>query len=72
MDLKGLLAGIATIMGILCTFAALILFAMNKIGGDSAGGGMGEKALIGCVIAAVACYAAAAWIATQSLDIVTS
>lgn len=67
MDLKGLLAGIATTLGVLCTFAALILFAMSKI--NDSQGGRAEGFMIGCVIAAIAAYAAAGWIATQNLEI---
>lgn len=67
MDLKSLLMGIATMMAILLTFATLILYAMGKI--NDTGGGKGEAAMISCAVAAIACYAAAAYIATQNLSI---
>lgn len=68
MDLKTLLVGIATIAGVLCTFATFILYGMSKIG-EQSGGGVGEGKMIGCAIAAIACYGAAAYIGTQDLTI---
>lgn len=63
-DLANLLAGIATAMGVLCAFAALILFAMGKI--NDTQGGRGEGFMIGCTVASIACFGAAAFIAAQS------
>lgn len=68
MDLKGLLSGIAIVMGVLCTFAALILYGAGKIS-DQSSGGVGEGKMIACAVAAVACYGAATWILTQDLTI---
>lgn len=67
MDLKSLLSGVATIGAILCTFAAIILFAMGKLSDTQ--GARGEAMMIGCAMAAVAMAAAAAFINTQSLSI---
>ncbi|MEG0504252.1 MAG: hypothetical protein RR547_06365 [Raoultibacter sp.] len=69
MDMKTMLIGIATLMGTLCTFAALILYAMSKIG-ENSGGGVSEAKMIGCAIAAVSAFAAAAYLATQDFTIV--
>lgn len=71
MDLKGILAGIATVIGILCAFATLILFAMGKLG-DQASGGAGEAKMVACATAAVAAFGAAAYISTQDLNIFTA
>lgn len=69
-DLKTLLAGIATVMGVLCAFAALILYAMGKI--NDTQGGRGEGMMIGCIVASIACLGAAAFIQSQNLDIAIS
>ena len=68
MDLKTLLSSLALVMGILFTFAALILYAAGKVS-DQASGGQGEAKLVACVTAAIACYGAAGWIMTQNLNI---
>lgn len=67
MDLNALLTGIGTVMGTLCGFGALILYAMGKI--NDTQGGRGEGMMIGLVCAAAACYAAAAYISTANLNI---
>jgi MFS family permease len=67
MDLKGLLSGVATIGAILCTFAAVVLFAMGKLSDTQ--GARGEAMMIGCAIAAVAFAAAATYINSQNLVI---
>ena len=67
MDLQSLLSGVATIGGVLCTFAAIVLFAMGKLSDTQ--GARGEAMMIGCAMAAVAMYAAAAYINTQNLVI---
>lgn len=63
-SLASLLSGIATAMGILCAFAALILYAMGKISDTQ--GGRGEGFMIGCIVASAACFGAAAFIQSQS------
>lgn len=67
MDLKTLLQSMATIMAALFTFATLILFAMGKI--NDTQGGRGEAMMISCALGAIACAAAAAYIAAQNLTI---
>lgn len=67
MDLKSLLVSIATIAGILCTFATLFLYGFSRIG--DGGNGRSESIMIGTAVAAVAFYGAAAYIATQNLTI---
>lgn len=67
MEIKGLLVGIATVAGVLCTFGALMLFAMSKL--NDTQGGRGEGAMIGCALAAAACYGAAVFINGQNLNV---
>ncbi len=67
-DIKLLLAGIAGSLATLAIFAAAIIYGMNKIG-EQQGGGLGEKALMGCVAAAIAFGAAAVYITAQDLSI---
>lgn len=67
MDLKALLIGIATIGGILLTFAAIFLYGVSKVSDNASG--QSEGKMMGCAIGAVACYAAAGYIATQNLTI---
>lgn len=68
-DIKTLLVGIAGLLGVLCIFAAMIIFARSKLGGESQGGGMAEQGLIGCVLGAAAAFAAAAFIQAQNFQI---
>lgn len=63
-SLASLLSGIALAMGVLCAFAALILYAMGKISDTQ--GGRGEGFMIGCIVASAACFAASAFILSQS------
>ena len=63
-NIAGLLQSIATAAGVLLLFAALILFAMQKLSDTQ--GGRGEAALTGCVIGAISCGAAAAFIAANA------
>lgn len=56
------LSTIATAGGILCIFAALVLFALSKVG-DS-GSARGEGAMVGLALAGVAFFIASAFIKT--------
>lgn len=63
-NLPQLLQTVANTGAILCTFAAIVLFAMGKLSDTQ--GARGEAMMIGCAMAAVAFFAASAYIATQS------
>lgn len=68
MDLKTILVGFATVVASICIFAALVLYAMSKIG-ENNGGGVSEAKMLGLGIAGVAATAAAIYIGTQDLTI---
>jgi hypothetical protein len=66
--LKSLLSSIATVAGVLLTFAALILYGVSKVS-EGQGGGVGEGKMIGCAIGAVACFGASVFISKADLDV---
>ncbi len=67
LNLSELLAGIATIIAVICVFAALVLYAMTRFGDQ--GTGRSEGMLVGFVIGAAAAAAAAVFISTQNLTL---
>lgn len=58
--LKTTLGNIASAGGFLCIFAALVLFAMGKLGDGN--GARGEGMMVGLALAAIAFFAAALFI----------
>lgn len=69
-QLKGTLSNIASAGGFLCIFAALVLFAMGKLGDGN--GARGEGMMVGLALAAVAFFAAALFIGNVDFKIATS
>lgn len=66
MDLNSLLFQVASVSGALFLFAALLIGAITRI--TDSQGGRGEAMMITCIIAAILCGGAAAFIMTQDLS----
>ncbi|WP_304857448.1 MULTISPECIES: hypothetical protein [Bacteria] len=67
MDVGPLLAQIATVVAVLLGFMALFLYGVTKFSDSQ--GGIAEKFMIGCIIGAISCTAAASFISVQNLSI---
>ena len=67
MNINTLLQNVCTAGGILCTFAAIVLFALGKL--TDTQGARGEAMMIGCAMAAVAFGAARVYIQANPVTV---